>query len=85
MTIRIGINGFGRMGHLALRAAWGWPDLTFAHINEPGEADTAAHLLHSTRCMVAGPNDTQLTVCDNANETCPTFPHARTRRHLVDC
>lgn len=45
MTIRIGINGFGRMGRLALRAAWGWPDLTFAHINEPGDADTAAHLL----------------------------------------
>jgi len=26
MTARIGINGFGRMGRLALRAAWGWPD-----------------------------------------------------------
>lgn len=24
MTIKIGINGFGRMGRLALRAAWGW-------------------------------------------------------------
>jgi glyceraldehyde 3-phosphate dehydrogenase len=33
------------MGRLALRAAWGCPDLTFAHINEPGDADTAAHLL----------------------------------------
>lgn len=46
MTTRIGINGFGRMGRLALRAAWGWPDLTFAHINElNGDAATAAHLL----------------------------------------
>ena len=34
MTTRIGINGFGRMGRLALRAAWGWPDLEFVHINE---------------------------------------------------
>jgi glyceraldehyde 3-phosphate dehydrogenase len=43
---RIGINGFGRMGRLALRAAWGWPELAFTHVNEPaGDAATAAHLL----------------------------------------
>ena len=34
MSIRVGINGFGRMGRLALRAAWGWPDLEIVHINE---------------------------------------------------
>ncbi len=46
MAARIGINGFGRMGRLALRAAWGWPALEFVHINElHGDADTAAHLL----------------------------------------
>ncbi|HEY5952425.1 MAG TPA: ArsJ-associated glyceraldehyde-3-phosphate dehydrogenase [Kofleriaceae bacterium] len=46
MTTRIGINGFGRMGRLALRAAWGWPDIDFVHINEvKGGAETAAHLL----------------------------------------
>ncbi len=46
MSIRIGINGFGRMGRLALRAAWQWPDVEFVHINEPkGGAATAAHLL----------------------------------------
>lgn len=43
---RIGINGFGRMGRLALRAAWGWPDVEFAHVNEvKGGSETAAHLL----------------------------------------
>lgn len=43
---RIGINGFGRMGRLALRAAWDWPELEFTHINElKGDAGTAAHLL----------------------------------------
>ena len=43
---RIGINGFGRMGRLALRAGWGRPDLEFVHINEiAGGAETAAHLL----------------------------------------
>jgi glyceraldehyde 3-phosphate dehydrogenase len=46
MTVRVGINGFGRMGRLALRAAWGWPDLEIVHINEiAGDAQTAAHLL----------------------------------------
>jgi glyceraldehyde 3-phosphate dehydrogenase len=34
------------MGRLALRAAWGLPELSFTHVNEPaGDADTAAHLL----------------------------------------
>lgn len=42
----VGINGFGRIGRLAFRAAWGWPELTFAQVNEPnGDAATAAHLL----------------------------------------
>ena len=46
MNIRIGINGFGRMGRLALRAAWGKPGLSFVHINDPaGDAATLAHLL----------------------------------------
>jgi glyceraldehyde 3-phosphate dehydrogenase len=44
--VRIGINGFGRMGRLALRAANDWPDIDIAHINElKGGAATAAHLL----------------------------------------
>ena len=46
MPARIGINGFGRMGRLALRAGWGRPDLQFVHINEvAGGPETAAHLL----------------------------------------
>ncbi len=45
-STRIGINGFGRMGRRALRAAWDWPELDFAHINEiKGDAAIAAHLL----------------------------------------
>ena len=47
MTIRVGINGFGRMGRLTLRAAWGQPGLEFVHINDPaGDAATFAHLLN---------------------------------------
>ncbi len=46
MAARIGINGFGRIGRLALRAAWGWPELEFVHVNElNGDAATSAHLL----------------------------------------
>ena len=46
MSVRIGINGFGRIGRLALRTAWGWPEFMFAHINEiGGPAETSAHLL----------------------------------------
>ncbi|MGB0941218.1 MAG: ArsJ-associated glyceraldehyde-3-phosphate dehydrogenase [Marinomonas sp.] len=47
MTIKVGINGFGRMGRLALRAAWDWPELDFVQINDPaGDATTLAHLLN---------------------------------------
>lgn len=46
MTVRIGINGFGRMGRLAIRAAWGWPAFDWACINEIGGGpDVSAHLL----------------------------------------
>ena len=46
MSIRIGINGFGRMGRLTLRAAWDNPELQFVQINDPaGDAATLAHLL----------------------------------------
>ena len=46
MTVRIGINGFGRMGRLALRAGWGRAGLNWTRINEIAtDADGAAHLL----------------------------------------
>ncbi|WP_417760551.1 ArsJ-associated glyceraldehyde-3-phosphate dehydrogenase [Shewanella sp.] len=46
MAIKVGINGFGRMGRLALRAAWDWPELTFVQINDPaGDGVALAHLL----------------------------------------
>lgn len=46
MGVKVGINGFGRIGRLALRAAWNNPDLEFVRINDPaGDATTFAHLL----------------------------------------
>jgi glyceraldehyde 3-phosphate dehydrogenase len=46
MTLTVGINGFGRIGRLVTRAAWGRPDIAIVHINEPaGGAASLAHLL----------------------------------------
>ncbi len=46
MTIKIGINGFGRMGRLSMRAAFDWDDIEIIHINDPaGNAETMAHLM----------------------------------------
>ena len=43
---KIGINGFGRMGRLGIRAGWGNPAFEFHQINEiSGNAVTSAHLL----------------------------------------
>ena len=47
MTIKLGINGFGRIGRLALRAAFDWSDIEFVQINDPAaDAATLAHLLN---------------------------------------
>ncbi|NBB32490.1 ArsJ-associated glyceraldehyde-3-phosphate dehydrogenase [Pseudomonas sp. BC115LW] len=47
MAIKVGINGFGRIGRLALRASWDWPDFEFVQINDPaGDAETHAHLIN---------------------------------------
>lgn len=46
MTIKIGINGFGRMGRLSMRAAFDWDDIEIVQINDPaGNAETFAHLM----------------------------------------
>lgn len=45
--MKVGINGFGRIGRLVLRAAWDWPDFDIVQINDPaGDAATLAHLLN---------------------------------------
>ena len=45
--VRIGINGFGRIGRLTFRAAWNWPEFDWVLINEvKGGAECAAHLLN---------------------------------------
>jgi len=47
MTIKVGINGFGRMGRLIMRVAFDWPEIEFIQINDvAGDAVTLAHLLN---------------------------------------
>jgi len=47
MTIKVGINGFGRMGRLTLRAAFDWDDIEVIQINDPaGDVATLAHLIN---------------------------------------
>ena len=44
---KVGINGFGRIGRLAMRAAWKMNDVEIVHINDPAaDAATYAHLLN---------------------------------------
>lgn len=45
MSIRIGINGFGRIGRNLLRASYKDPDLEFVAVNDITDAKTLAHLL----------------------------------------
>jgi glyceraldehyde 3-phosphate dehydrogenase len=44
MAVRIGINGFGRIGRLVTRIAIGDPDIEIVAINDLADAKTLAHL-----------------------------------------
>ncbi|HEY5468171.1 MAG TPA: type I glyceraldehyde-3-phosphate dehydrogenase [Coriobacteriia bacterium] len=45
MTIRVGINGFGRIGRLVFRAALRGPNIEVVAVNDLTDAKTLAHLL----------------------------------------
>jgi glyceraldehyde 3-phosphate dehydrogenase len=45
MSIKIGINGFGRIGRMVFRAALDHPDVEVAAINDLMDTQTLAHLL----------------------------------------
>jgi len=64
MAVRIGINGFGRIGRGVLRAAWRHPDLVFAHINDLGSPRDLAWLLEAD--SVLGRWDVPVSHTDDA-------------------
>jgi glyceraldehyde 3-phosphate dehydrogenase len=45
MAVRVGINGFGRIGRNILRASLGHQDMDFVAVNDITTAETLAHLL----------------------------------------
>ena len=45
MAIRVGINGFGRIGRSLFRAAYNDPEIEFVAVNDITDARTLAHLL----------------------------------------
>ena len=45
MAVRVGINGFGRIGRNIMRAALGTTDIDFVAVNDLTNAKTLAHLL----------------------------------------
>ena len=45
MAIKVGINGFGRIGRNILRAALNESEVDFVAVNDIGKTDTLAHLL----------------------------------------
>src|SRR5438477_7468282 len=45
MSVRVGINGFGRIGRNIMRAALGDPNIDFVAVNDLTSAHTLAHLL----------------------------------------
>ena len=57
MSIRVGINGFGRIGRNIFRAAWQLNrDIEVVAVNDLGDAGTFAHLLkHDTALGTFGP------------------------------
>jgi glyceraldehyde 3-phosphate dehydrogenase len=77
MTIRIGINGFGRMGKLALQAGWNSDKLEFVHINEiKGDAACHAHLLQFDSVHGRWGEDKTITSTDtqiSIDDSCISF------------
>jgi glyceraldehyde 3-phosphate dehydrogenase len=45
MGLKVGINGFGRIGRVLFRATWGTPDVEIVAVNDLTDAHTLAHLL----------------------------------------
>ncbi|CAB5110575.1 NAD-dependent glyceraldehyde-3-phosphate dehydrogenase (EC [Olavius algarvensis associated proteobacterium Delta 3] len=64
MGIKIGINGFGRIGRMVFRAALNHPDVTVVGINDLMDTETMGHLL--TYDSVHGTLDRTITTEANA-------------------
>ena len=54
MAVKVGINGFGRIGRNVLRAALSNPEIDFVAVNDLTSAATLAHPVSYTHLALAG-------------------------------
>ncbi|HEV2277222.1 MAG TPA: type I glyceraldehyde-3-phosphate dehydrogenase, partial [Acidobacteriaceae bacterium] len=59
MAVKVGINGFGRIGRNVLRASLGNPEIEFVAVNDLTSPATLAHLLKYDSILGNLPNDIQ--------------------------
>lgn len=64
MAVKVGINGFGRIGRNLLRSAINNPEIEFVAVNDLTDAKTLAHLLKYD--SIIGTFDAKVEVVDNA-------------------
>ncbi|HEX8136542.1 MAG TPA: type I glyceraldehyde-3-phosphate dehydrogenase [Pyrinomonadaceae bacterium] len=63
MAVKVGINGFGRIGRNVMRASIGDPDIDFVAVNDLTDTHTLAHLLKYD--SVLGNLDHEITATEN--------------------
>jgi glyceraldehyde 3-phosphate dehydrogenase len=63
MAVKVGINGFGRIGRNIFRTSLGDPDIDFVAVNDLTDTKTLAHLLKYD--SVLGNLDHQITATEN--------------------
>src|SRR5947208_10095277 len=63
MAVKVGINGFGRIGRNVYRASLGDPDIDFVAVNDLTDTKTLAHLLKYD--SVLGNLDHEITATEN--------------------
>jgi glyceraldehyde 3-phosphate dehydrogenase len=63
MAVKVGINGFGRIGRNVLRTALGDPDIDFVAVNDLTDTKTLAHLLKYD--SVLGNLDHEISATEN--------------------
>jgi glyceraldehyde 3-phosphate dehydrogenase len=63
MAVKVGINGFGRIGRNIFRTSLGCPDIDFVAVNDLTDTKTLAHLLKYD--SVLGNLDHQITATEN--------------------
>ena len=67
MAVKVGINGFGRIGRNIFRTSIGDPDIDFVAVNDLTDTKTLAHLLKYD--SVLGNLDHEISATENGMES----------------